>query len=173
MKKVVIAMGILVVLSTLLGCSMKKEDAYLEGIEGEDFSKDGPGEYKKIQSFDYGENGYAICVCYNIEQDENNPEKTILTFTDRDNGYDEVQYEISDDDVEKLSRLCEKYNILSWDKYSRVDTGCLDGSGFHVRITYEDGTSIYGQGDNCFPKNYYDFVNELRDLFNPYTKVND
>lgn len=151
-------MGFLGLISTLFGCSKKEEESEVpSGIVGEDFSEEGTGEYKKIQSFYYNVNGYNPGFDFDIKADENKPDKYEMTCNDYENGVRDKTYKVDVSTIESLSQLCAELNILSWDKFKQHDENVLDGSGFMLSITFEDGTQVYAQGENSFPKNYWDF----------------
>lgn len=62
--------------------------------------------------------------------------------------------DMSGEDVKRLAALAEEHNLQCWAGFDRTDPRCLDGTGFCLRIDYADGTHIYAEGSNAFPKNY-------------------
>lgn len=161
-------MGLLTMLSILFGCSKMNtgsDDNVVEsGIIGNDYSEDGPGEYKRIKSFAYNVSGYCPGFTCDIHPHEKKPEKTVMQFVDGDNGFKETNKTLDDHTVEQLSKLCEKLNVLSWDKFNQCDTNVLDGSGFMLFIEFEDGTTVSAQGENRFPKNYQEFEKSVKTI---------
>lgn len=177
-KRVVMLMGLIALLSSLFGCTkgprtggetdIDGPDIGNEIIEnGDDFSQTGSGEYKKVVGLEFGINGYREGASYFIHKDENDATKTILEYENPENSVRELSCEVCADTMEKLSKLCADLNILSWDKFNKSMKNVLDGSGFYLTVSFEDGTHINAQGSNSFPKNYSQFEKGLAEVMEP------
>lgn len=176
-KGLVLTMGLLALLSNLFGCTRgPKDPGSIEtpslpddefGIEGDDFSQDGYGEYKKVVKLEFYVNGYGPCYSYDIHPDEENEGKTILVYENMEDGVSEMICEVDDETMKSLSKLCEQCNVLSWDGFNRNAKYVLDGSGFGLYADFEDGTHIGAHGSNCFPKQYSEFEHGIIEVFKP------
>lgn len=170
LKGVLLTMGLLAMISGLFGCKKNPEpdipgpdDEF--GIVGNDYSMDGPGEYKEIVGCRYRVNGYGPGFTYEINKSEDG--RFVLEYENREEGIEDLFCEVDAATMEELARLCEKLNILSWDKFDMSANGVLDGSGFDLSIEYADGTHIRASGDNCFPKNYNEFEKGIAEVLAP------
>ena len=47
----------------------------------------------------------------------------------------------------------------------RVDRHAPDGTGFDLRIGYEDGQEVYATGSNAFPKGYREAHEAILEFF--------
>lgn len=159
MKKVVILMGILTMISSLFGCARVNPE-----------EKSGSDEYKKIKSFYYNVSGYSPGFYYDIHPVG---DKIVMVSQDRENVEKEISVRIDNDTMEELSELCGKLDVISWDKYEESNPDILDGSGFTLRITYEDGSEVNARGDNSFPKHYQEFEKSVRKILERGTLQSD
>ena len=64
-----------------------------------------------------------------------------------------------------LAELAEAYGVAGWDGFDGTAEGVLDGEGFLLTITWENGFSIHASGENAFPARYGDFRDAVRELF--------
>ena len=64
-----------------------------------------------------------------------------------------------------LAELAEAYGVAGWDGFDGAAEGVLDGEGFLLTITWENGFSIHASGENAFPARYGDFRDAVRELF--------
>ena len=64
-----------------------------------------------------------------------------------------------------LAELTETYDVAGWDGFDGTAEGVLDGEGFLLTITWENGFSIHASGENAFPARYGDFRDAVRELF--------
>lgn len=166
MKKAVLIMGIIGMLSTLFGCA-KETPSEQNGVIGEDFSVETPGEYKEIESFYFSVSGYIPGYSYDLHPDTKNPDKTIMLVNDFENGMEDKKVKVDQNTKDALSKMCAELNILSWDGYHEVATDVLDGYGFALRIRFTDKTEVNAGGDNAFPVNYDLFSQKTREILQP------
>lgn len=68
---------------------------------------------------------------------------------------------ISEFGPEEMSKKIEKIGIDNWaGKYITNDV-VLDGENWYVKITMDDGQSLYVSGENAYPYNWDDFLYAL------------
>jgi len=67
--------------------------------------------------------------------------------------------------LEKLGEIAGNYRLDRWDGFDKVDKRVLDGEGFTLYMTLEDGTRIEAHGSNAFPQGYQDAKSEITALF--------
>ncbi len=82
--------------------------------------------------------------------------------------YKDLEMRIEPGIFERLCELCEKYDVAKWNGFNKADTDVLDGDGFSLRITFADGGRISAHGSNAYPKDYMGFVNEMREILDPF-----
>lgn len=178
LKGMVVTMGLLTMLIGLPGCSgintpfgngtgadYPETDEF--GEEGDDFSRDGLGEYKKVVGFYFSEGGYSPGYSYYMHADEDDSNVIVLDYESGADSIQEVTCELDEETIEKISQLFAEQNVDSWDKFNRRAKGVLDGSGFSFSADYEDGKHISASGDNCFPKHYGEVVSGISDIMTP------
>lgn len=173
-KGLMLTMGLLTLLTNAFGCTKGTNDVETPslpddefGIEGEDFSQNGSGEYKKVTKLEFYVNGYGPCFTYDIHKDDEDANKTILVYENMEDGISEMICEVDDETIEKLSKLCAQCNVVSWDGFNRNAKGVLDGSGFGLYADFEDGTHVGSHGSNSFPKHYSEFEKGIIEIFKP------
>ncbi|MBQ6518822.1 MAG: hypothetical protein IJI14_08880 [Anaerolineaceae bacterium] len=94
---------------------------------------------------------------YEIDSSDNG---LILRVNDTD------QISITDETVETIIEITDKYNIQDWNGFCRKDDpsdGKKDES-FVFEAGLSNGTIISSNGRNNFPNNYFEAVNELETL---------
>lgn len=177
-------MGLIALLSSLVGCTKEpkkpagpdndtkpantkteKPDTDIE--PGNKDENPGPGVYKKVIGCEYRINGYSISCHYSIKKSDDKEGSFVLDYSNMLNAVSDINCEINDDTMEAISKLCEELNVVSWDKFDEVDEEVLDGSGFSLYLSFEDGTYISASGDNRFPKNYGKFEDGLAEILKP------
>ena len=52
-------------------------------------------------------------------------------------------------------------DVASWDGFNESDYDVLDGENFRLEIGFSDGTSVLARGDNAFPDNYSNAMEEI------------
>lgn len=84
--------------------------------------------------------------------------------------YGEMHDTLDAEFMERLHQLCIKHDILRWDGFDEYDNLVSDGTGFSLRVDYENGSKVRANGMNSFPQGYRDFRRELMELFEPVIK---
>lgn len=166
LKGIIVVMTVLSAILGLLGCSNRNNYDDSFGYEGSDFSEAGPGEYKKIVGFNYNVGGFGPNYAYTVQRSEED-NKYIFECADYENSIKNVRGEVDEELLLDFSQLCADLNVISWDKFDMVAKNVLDGEGFYLTITYEDGTKIHAEGENAFPKNYSEFKSGVAEIFDP------
>lgn len=182
-KGVVLVMGLLAMLGGLFGCTKGTgEPEENENIhetatpKGTGDKEDDGGESvnhlsKKVVTCDFGVSGYMPGFSIVIEKDEDDDSKTVLRYENRDTGYIDITCEVDSDTMDRLNRLFGELNIISWDKFKKSDDYVLDGSGFYLYATFDDGTAMSAQGSNCFPENYGKFESGMLEVIAPLVEA--
>ena len=64
----------------------------------------------------------------------------------------------------RLLEIIEKADLLAWNGFNGTDSNWLDGTTMHFNAQLSNGDRISAYGSNSFPKTYWSFVKELRNL---------
>ena len=71
---------------------------------------------------------------------------------------------------DQLDSIVKDNQLDAWDGFNETNSEVLDGSGFSLTITYEDGSSITASGNNAFPAGFSNAFQQVRELFNTLVK---
>jgi surface protein len=114
-----------------------------------------------IVSFRYSE-GSGMGPSYEYEI---NLEKNKYIF--KAGGYNganlDVEKEISEEQVKKLSKIINDNDIKSWDGFDKSDKDVMDGHSFSLFVNYKSGEKIEAHGYMKYPSNYREASKELED----------
>ena len=69
--------------------------------------------------------------------------------------------------VQKLNDIYINQRLAAWDGYSKYNKHILDGRGFSLNITFNDGKCISAHGMNAFPPHYEEFCTAISDALDP------
>ena len=110
----------------------------------------------------------CTCIDYVLEGSLQH-EVSLASYTQQCGGYSSddkhLIYEVSGEEFRtRLSEIIEKADIISWDGFNGYNSDILDGSSMHFEALLSNGERIYAYGNNCFPKTYHSFVEDLRKL---------
>lgn len=155
-KGIVLSMGLIMMLMNLLGCG----DDNLGNIKR-------PGDYKKIVGFYFGMGGYNPGFSYEIQQKDGIKKGYVMEYEGRESSIQNISCDVDEETMDKLSKKCAELNVQSWNKFSKVAKGVLDGEGFSLKVTYEDGTTVNAHGDNSFPKHFGEFESGVSEILMP------
>ena len=75
----------------------------------------------------------------------------------RDGRYVSVDFEL----LEEVRDLLFRHGVDGWDGFSESNPDVLDGEGFSLTLTLDDGSTVQASGENSFPPGYYEAVREL------------
>lgn len=81
--------------------------------------------------------------------------------------YGEMTCEVDDAFLDQLYQLYRDCRLASWDGFDKVNSYVLDGDGFSLNISFQDGTTLYAHGDNVYPKGYSDFCKKMEEVVSP------
>ncbi|MBO4855256.1 hypothetical protein J5500_02515 [Candidatus Saccharibacteria bacterium] len=70
----------------------------------------------------------------------------------------------------KIADIVKKYEMGKWDGFNESDDGILDGSGFTLKIEYDDERKIEAHGYMKYPSNYREATEELTNLLDEIRK---
>lgn len=73
-------------------------------------------------------------------------------------------YTLSNDEVDKINNIFEKYHVKSWNGFNKSDSGVLDGTSFTFELQISDNQSVKASGYMKFPSHYHDVIGELEDV---------
>lgn len=123
-----------------------------------------------IVSFAYSHSGSSTLefCAYEVAKDEESGSMT-------------VQYDLfcglfmgtlpaDDEFLQELSALTDTHNLRKWDGFDKFSSFVMDGSGFDLDVSFEDGTGITASGGNSFPEGYGDVRSAIDGLFRGYLK---
>lgn len=79
--------------------------------------------------------------------------------------YGEITREVDEEFLEKLTQLYLDCHLASWDGFNKTNEFVMDGDGFSLDITFQDGQSLQARGSNCTPDGYKDFCAKMEELF--------
>ena len=81
-------------------------------------------------------------------------------------GYDEkddvsVEKAVDAKCLDELASVIKEKGVAKWDGFDKSEDGVLDGSGFSLKVEYDDGKKIDAHGYMIYPDNY----DEVQDAF--------
>ena len=103
LKGMIVIMALLSTILGLVGCSNQKENNYNDefGYEGNDFSKEGPGEYKKIVGFNYNVGGYGPNYAYTFQKSEEDENTYVFECVNYEESIKDASGELDDETILK------------------------------------------------------------------------
>ena len=84
--------------------------------------------------------------------------------------YEINEIQISNEVLNKIVDVLNKYNVSRWHNFNKSDNRVLDGYSFSLSIKQKNGKSISASGYMRYPKNYKKVKNELEEIFNELNK---
>ena len=79
--------------------------------------------------------------------------------------YEEAKtYPISDEQVEAVIDLLNKYEVWKWDGFDEHDPDVMDGRSFSFSLTLQDGKEINARGYMMYPENFGEVIQELSSI---------
>lgn len=160
MKKIIIiAFGLIIVIAGIIATVIllnKKETEPKELYQ----------EIKEISSLDFSyDKGYAVNanISYRIRKEDDKYIATIKLYGVPEEEAKKVV--ISDEKINEIENILNKYKVIKWDGFKKSDSGVLDGDSFSFSLNYEDEKSIYAHGYMKWPENYREVRDELDKVF--------
>ena len=178
--KVVAAMGILGLIASLLGCSDKVEietkgessgteaavDGYDSGLRG----SDGAGDSAAVNTsgvtcfyYSYAGSVGGDSYSYRAEKGEEG-----VVFTYETQTYGEMSCGVPEDMLKQLNDIYLDMNLARWDGFDKSNTDVLDGDGFYMSCSFEDGGEMSASGSNAYPEGYSEFCDRIDGIFESY-----
>ena len=167
LKGALIVMGILTVLSGLLGCNRGFKPG--DGEEGTDGIGDKAVDNTSgIVYFRYSYDGSIGGNNYSYEVTVKDGH-VVLTYESMEHWeYGEMTCELPADTPARLEEIYKSCRLATWDGFSKYNSWVSDGEGFSLSIRFADGASMSAHGTNAFPKGYRDARALIDALFKPY-----
>ena len=81
---------------------------------------------------------------------------------------DAIKIELSNEEINKLIEIINKYEVYKWDGFNKSDKYVLDGDSFSLSIKTKDNESISASGYMKYPNNYSSFRSEVDNMFEKY-----
>ena len=165
LKGVMIAVGILALLSGLFGCR-KGFDFGEKGDDGLGLravpNKSGAVAFSYSYDGTIGGNNYR----YDVEKEEDG--RVFFTYESMEvPDYGEMRREVDGAFLDSLNAVYLEHNLCRWDGYSKYNPNIDDGDGFSVRFAFADGASMSAHGSNCTPDGYREFSEAMHALIDP------
>ena len=63
--------------------------------------------------------------------------------------------------IDKIKQLLVKYDIVSWNGFSKYDDRVMDGTDFKLDVEFFNGDEIEASGYMMWPNNYHKFREEI------------
>jgi len=123
-------------------------------------------EIEKIKSFKYSyTNGYYMYAdkIYELEYKDN---KYFASL--KPEGISEenkMVVEVDESVSKKIEDILNKYDVGTWNEFNKSDSRVLDGNSFNLDIKFMNDEKIYASGYMMWPKNYFEFKNEIINLY--------
>lgn len=128
-----------------------------------------PVNISEVSEITFGENGSMI------------PEISSFTLT-RTGEETQVRLDIGYSDeyflhmesgelMNRVQEILEENQVGEWNGFHGNNPWVLDGYGFHLYVTFVDGTHVSASGTNCFPPNFSTVSSALWELIQPTRKL--
>lgn len=122
-----------------------------------------------INSFSYSYNNSFGDGSYSVEIEKNEGKYTFL-YSEKMSKYSFEPVQMDEEAMLALEKACQKNRINEWNGFHESDPEVLDGDGFSLFVGYEEG-NISVSGSNCSPAGYWDFLEEFKQICDPYIKI--
>ena len=67
--------------------------------------------------------------------------------------------------AEKIVMILKKYHVGRWNGFNKIDRMVMDGDGFSLDVSFQNGSRIHAHGYMRYPKNYSSVRGELDTAF--------
>lgn len=135
---------------------------------GPDGNNPGGNTYNgQLKSFSFGESyGLGGAVDYILVKQEDGKALLKCNFFGAVSEKDKnIEKTIDAKYLSELEQILRDNNISEWNGFDQSEDGVLDGSGFSMKIDYDDGSSISAHGYMKYPDNYDKVQDELDAFF--------
>ena len=105
-----------------------------------------------MNSFSFSHSGMHTGLIYTLaaEKSETGWQASLSLLA----GDREYTLDMTAEEAEALISLVQTHELNRWNGFDKVDRHALDGTGFELRIGYEDGQTLNSSGSNAFPEGY-------------------
>ena len=162
-------MAIISILLSLFGCGNKPEP----GVKGTDgLGKKAVDNESGLVDFTYSYNGSIGGDSYTFRVKKQKDGTALLTYYAMQyNSYGDMEMPVETDLLTALEDLYHKHHICQWEGFNKINEYVLDGSGFSLYLTFQDGKSMSASGSNTWPDGYLDYLTDLSTLIEPYLEA--
>ena len=162
-------MAIISILMSLLGCGTRPEP----GVKGTDgLGKKAVDNESGLVDFSYSYNGSIGGDSYTFRVKKQEDGTALLTYDAMQyDSYGDMEMPVETNLLAALEDLYHKHHICQWEGFSKSNEYVLDGSGFSLRLAFQDGKSMSASGSNTWPDGYRDFIADLNTLIEPYLEA--
>ncbi|MCQ2519046.1 MAG: hypothetical protein MJ107_00805 [Lachnospiraceae bacterium] len=70
--------------------------------------------------------------------------------------------------LEKLSEICERYNVAGWTNLTGESISMLDAASGSDKFTFENGTTVILESKMAYPQYVYEMFQEFRELIKDF-----
>lgn len=123
-----------------------------------------------IISFSYSHSGSSTMEIYSYAVEKNRETGEMQVTYDLFCGYQTYTLPVDHELMLGLRALVKDHDLRKWDGFDKSNSLIADGSGFGLRVSFDDGTGITASGSNSFPEGYGEAAEAINDLFQGYLK---
>lgn len=103
---------------------------------------------------------------YKIKREDG---KLYLTYEDVDTRTKGgIKREIEEEVAEKLREIYDRLEVEKWNGFDKAAEGVFDGQSFLLAIGFSNGEYLSAKAYHLFPKNFWEFRDEITELFQGY-----
>lgn len=159
-QKIIIIISIVLVLFLIIGIIMLiKQRNYVE--------------IGKIKSFKYSyTNGYYMYANKIYELEYKNNKYYASLKPEGISEENKITVEVDENISKKIEEILNKYDVGTWNEFNKSDSRVLDGNSFNLDIKFINDDKIYASGYMMWPKNYFEFRNEIINLYDEIFEKN-
>jgi len=152
----------------LFGCKKIEPEIEYQGPQGSDgLGKDAVINESAIVEFNYYYNGSIGGDNYKYDIKNHDGQLSLTYECMLYSDYGEMMMTVDDKLMSSLKELYLKYEIATWEGFSKYNPDVCDGDGFDMEITFADGKSLSCSGSNAYPDNYWYFKDDLDETMKP------
>lgn len=123
-----------------------------------------------INLFSYSHSGSSTIEIYSYELEKDEETGEMQVEYDLFCGYQTYTLPADNELVLGLRTLVKDHDLRKWDGFDKSNSLIMDGSGFELCVSFDDGTGINASGSNSFPEGYGEAANAIDNLFRGYLK---
>ena len=124
----------------------------------------------RISSFYYSHRGSISYDIYSYDVVKNEETGEMSVNYELNCGYETYTLPADAELMQELTALVHTHDLHKWDGFAKSDSMIMDGSGFSLGVSFENGDGITASGSNSFPNGYGDASRAIDELFMGYLK---